>query len=125
MPSVLNVDTLVAANGTDPVTLTKQSASKQWSHINASFVVQGSFNTSSCVDEGGNAPNTWTINFTNSMSDNNYVICGVAETSGTSPRTLGAASIVTGSYFMSSIVSNSPTSGTGVVGSTSVNGDLA
>ena len=28
MPSVLNVDTLVAANGTDPVTLTKQSAAK-------------------------------------------------------------------------------------------------
>ena len=125
MTSVLNVDTIADKAGTGPVALTKQSASKQWSHINDSFVVQGSFNTSSCVDEGGNAPNTWTINFTNNMSDSNYVICGVAETSGTNPRTLGASSIVSGSYFMSSIVSNTPTNGTGTVGSTSVNGDLA
>jgi len=51
MPSVLNVDTLVAANGTDPVTLTKQSAAKAWDNTNsAGTTINDSFNISSLTD---------------------------------------------------------------------------
>ena len=53
MPSVLNVDTLVAANGTDPVTLTKQQAAKAWVQVNtSSFSTTASFNTASVTDVG-------------------------------------------------------------------------
>jgi|DEB0MinimDraft_6_1074348.scaffolds.fasta_scaffold08904_5 hypothetical protein len=54
MPSVLNVDTLVAANGTDPVTLTKQSAAKAWLFTTdkATYVPDNSLNISTVTDNG-------------------------------------------------------------------------
>jgi hypothetical protein len=71
MPSVLNVDTLVAANGTDPVTLTKQSAAKAWvkfTNVTTSSI-NASFNISSLDDDG---TGDFGINFTNSMSGAEY-----------------------------------------------------
>lgn len=52
MPSVLNVDTLVAANGTDPVTLTKQNAAKAFAQVTSIATVRGSLNISSGTDHG-------------------------------------------------------------------------
>ena len=71
MPSVLNVDTLVAANGTDPVTLTKQSAAKAWCTFQGTGTVsiKDSLNASSITD--ANTGN-YTITLANSLSDTNY-----------------------------------------------------
>ena len=71
MPSQLNVDTLVAANGTDPVTLTKQSAAKAWSLINqtSTQAIRDSFNVASISDDGVGATR---ISFTNAFSNSNY-----------------------------------------------------
>lgn len=71
MPSVLNVDTLVAANGTDPVTLTKQSAAKAWVNFNMSgtAAIVKSFNISGLVDGG---TGTATNSFVSSFSDADY-----------------------------------------------------
>lgn len=54
MPSVLNVDTLVAANGTDPVTLTKQSAAKAFFYFDGTGTpaILSSENGSSITDIG-------------------------------------------------------------------------
>jgi hypothetical protein len=72
MPSVLNVDTLVAANGTDPVTLTKQSAAKMWiDFAGDGSSINGSFNIASLTD---NAAGDYTPNFSSSMSNANYAI---------------------------------------------------
>ena len=125
MTSVLNVDEIAAKDGTSPVTLTKQSAAKSWNYINGSFSVLDSFNVSSCTDEGGSAPNTWTINMTNAMANATYMVAGNAETSGQSPRNIGISSPTSSSYFVSCIVSNAPANSTSVTGNTSVHGDLA
>jgi hypothetical protein len=51
--STLKADTLVAADGTSPVTLTKQSAAKMWAQFNGSTnVIGGSLNASSLTDHG-------------------------------------------------------------------------
>lgn len=52
--STVKVDTLVASDGTSPVTLTKQQAAKQfvWFDGNTTNVVENSFNTSSVTDVG-------------------------------------------------------------------------
>lgn len=65
MPSVLNVDTLVAANGTDPVTLTKQSAVKAYFQANLETpAVNESLNIASLTDvAGGRHDFTYTSNF--------------------------------------------------------------
>lgn len=93
MPSVLNVDTLVAANGTDPVTLTKQIASKAYVTKNqAGSAILESFGVSSISDD---ASGTHTINVTNSMSSSNYhVPCSVRETGA---RFVGQGSITSSS----------------------------
>jgi hypothetical protein len=71
MPSVLNVDTLVAANGTDPVTLTKQSAAKGFGNVDLGTTVlkSGSLNASSVSDDG---VGICTISFVSAMADANY-----------------------------------------------------
>ena len=72
MTSVLNVDTIAAKNGTDPVALTKQSAAKAWIFTTdrTSYVPTGSLNVSSMTDNGTGRPET---NFTNSFDDTNIV----------------------------------------------------
>ena len=74
MPSVLNVDTLVAANGTDPVTLTKQSAAKHFVNYDApNTTTDSSFNQSSLTDlSTGQFKSLFTNNFS-SASDKVHV----------------------------------------------------
>jgi len=66
--STLKADTIVAADGTSPVTLTKQSAAKQTIHYSGGTnAILSSLNTSSVTDNGtGN----FTINYTNNFSSN-------------------------------------------------------
>ena len=52
MASKLDVDEIAAKNGTDPVTLTKQSAAKAWGTADTSAALQDSFNVSSGTDHG-------------------------------------------------------------------------
>lgn len=69
--SELRANTISAANGTDPVTLTKQSAAKAWAHYDnsGSFETRDTFNTSSLTDT---ATGRCTMNFSSNMSDGNY-----------------------------------------------------
>ncbi len=68
--STLKADTLVAADGTSPVTLTKQSAAKGWMKYNqVGTVVDDSFNVSSVGDD---ATGDFSQNHTNNMSNTNY-----------------------------------------------------
>ena len=72
--STLKADTLVAADGTSPVTLTKQAPSKHFSRINMSAgSITKSFNLSSITDFGTGA---FDLSYTNSFSDANYSLSG-------------------------------------------------
>ena len=67
--STLKADTIVASDGTSPVTLTKQSACKVWSYFNMSGTASlfGSFNVSSLSDLG---TGTSKITATNALDSN-------------------------------------------------------
>ena len=71
--STLKADTIVAADGSSPVTLTKQSAAKSWCHIDGEGTPvisgSGSFNVSSLGDLGTGIVSA---NFTNSMADDDF-----------------------------------------------------
>jgi len=71
MPSQLNVDTLVAANGTDPVTLTKQAATKAFANMNGTGTIafRDSLNASSLTDHSAGI---YTTSWTNSFADTEY-----------------------------------------------------
>ena len=67
--SEIRANTISAANGTGPVTLTSQYAAKVWTHFDADATIDGSFNSSSITDT---ATGRFDVNFTNNMSDNSY-----------------------------------------------------
>ena len=69
--STLKADTIVAADGSSPVTLTKQSAAKvyvRWENV-GTVSTADSFNVSSITD---NASADDTINFSNSFSADDF-----------------------------------------------------
>ena len=65
--STLKADTIVAADGTSPVTLTKQSAAKAWAAFNSTGTpaFRDSFNASTLTDNG---TGDMTISYANSFS---------------------------------------------------------
>lgn len=72
MASKLDVDEIAAKNGTDPVTLTKQYAPKQWAKTNAAGTsIEDSNNTSSLTDNG---TGDQTITMSNAMSNALYAV---------------------------------------------------
>ena len=72
--STLKADTIVASDGTSPVTLTKQSAAKAWLYAQqrtATVEAKDSLNVSSWVDD---TTGRSTTNLTNSMLNTTYNI---------------------------------------------------
>ena len=71
--STIKADTIVAADGSSPVTLTKQSAAKHWVTIDGTGTVTSldSFNTSSVADT---AQARYTPAITNAFSNANYAV---------------------------------------------------
>jgi hypothetical protein len=67
-------------NGTDPVTLTKQMATKVWCNFNGqnTVTIRDSFNSTSVTDFG---TGTYEVNYTSNMANVNYSVTqGSADT---------------------------------------------
>ena len=118
--SEIRTDTISAANGTDPVTLTKQSAAKAWVNFNGSGTgaLRDSQGVSGLVDNG---TGDYTSNFTSSFSAVDYtgttssswdtVTSGVLNFS----RAVGSSGYSTTSLFrMQNVVVDSTTNRTGL-----------
>ena len=78
--SDIRATTISALNGTDPIALTKQMASKVWCNFNGQNTVsiRDSFNVSSVSDFG---TGTYEVNYTSNMADVNYCVTqGSADT---------------------------------------------
>ena len=74
--STLKADTIVASDGSSPVTLTKQFAAKMWADIDmtGTATLDESGNVASITDNG---TGDVTTSFTSSMSDANYACSGM------------------------------------------------
>ena len=87
--SDIRANTISAANGTGPVTLTKQMASKQWCRWNqtGTAAINDSFNTSSLTDLGTGRGQ---LAYSSNMSDGNYHLAtAVGELTGGGNRGIG------------------------------------
>ena len=80
--STLKADTIVATDGTSPVTLTKQIAPKGYVQFNgtSTLTVNNSFNIGSVTDS---ATGKYVNNFTNAFSDANFASSAQESTGGT------------------------------------------
>jgi|SaaInl33SG_5_DNA_1037386.scaffolds.fasta_scaffold04613_2 hypothetical protein len=82
--STLKADTIVASDGSSPVTLTKQSAAKIWTVFDCvAAVTDDSFGQSSLSDDG---VGLFTSSFTNNMGSASY-------TNGGSPASSSATTV--------------------------------
>ena len=95
--STLKADTIVASDGSSPVTLTKQEAAKAWVNFNGTGTIaaRDSLNTSSLTDI---SVANYTINFSDSFALADYGFSGASGT--------GASS---GSYFSPTPFNSAPT----------------
>ena len=75
--SEIRTDTISASNGTGPVTLTKQSASKMWCNQDNGTTINQSLNVSSLTDNG---TGDYTHNFTSNFANVHYAGSGVINT---------------------------------------------
>jgi hypothetical protein len=83
--STLKADTIVASDGSSPVTLTKQSAAKGWINFNGTGTIaaRDSFNNSSLTDSGtGRYKTTHTNSYANA-SYSFYMVGGNPSDDGT------------------------------------------
>jgi|DEB0MinimDraft_6_1074348.scaffolds.fasta_scaffold24772_4 hypothetical protein len=111
--STLKADTIVAADGSSPVTLTKQSAAKAWVLFRGDTnVIRNSFNFSSLTD---NDTGSYDANWTNSFDGaSNYVGAGSCIGSDeTSSGSLGNVFGTGGSGFTASTMPISTRNATG------------
>lgn len=117
--STLKADTIVAADGSSPVTLTKQSAAKAFVRFEDDVTVNSSLNVTSCSDNG---VGDYQANFLNAFSDADY------NTQGTSSHNAARIIIVTGSTTGNCDVDSLNTSATRADGDNqnlTIHGDLA
>lgn len=124
--STIKADTIVAADGSSPVTLTKQSAAKAWNNVNGTGTIasRDSFNISSISDTG---TGDITHSFTNSMdSTDNFVASGWARVSGSWGYFVGNNnSPMTASSFRHGTLGSGDTSYDALFATVSIDGDLA
>ena len=76
--STLKADTIVASDGSSPVTLTKQSAAKAWANLNGTGTISldNSFNVATATDVG---TGVYRFNFTNNMANTESSFVGTTE----------------------------------------------
>ncbi len=89
--STLKADTIVASDGTSPVTLTKQEAAKVFLYAQqrtATVESKNSFNVSSWSDD---ATGRSTTNITNAMSGTNYILQASSSYDATSGSGVGGS----------------------------------
>ena len=108
--SNIRAGTISGVNGTDPVTLTKQSAAKAWVNFNGTgtIAIRDSLNVSSLTDNG---TGVYSVSLTNSFSAVNYATglgcdnqAGVTSfaSMATDDRAVGSISLLT-TQFLSNI----------------------
>ena len=74
--STIKVDTLVAADGSSAVTLTKQTAAKTYANWTGSSTIADSYNLASITDNG---TGYYSLNYTNNFSTANYACSGLSQ----------------------------------------------
>ena len=125
--STIKADTIVASDGTSPVTLTKQHASKAWSHLNFSGAsVHDSFNQSSITDI---ATGKFSVDTTSALGNSDYSVvtsaCNLANSTSNSNRASQGTAVSSSQYYMCATIISSHTSTDAESVSGAIHGDLA
>ena len=125
MASELRVNTLKDASGNNSVATSTvaQGSAKAWADVSSVTAVGDSLNISSLTDDGGNAPNDYTIAYTNNMSSANFSVTATVDALAARLATVDNKSA--SGFSINVYISNSPSGGTSNTADFTVHGDLA
>ena len=125
MASELRVNTLKDASGNNSVGMSTvaNGSAKAWADVSSVTAVGDSLNISSLTDDGGNAPNDYTIAYTNNMSSANFSVTATVDALAARLATVDNKSA--SGFSINVYISNSPSGGTSNTADFTVHGDLA
>ena len=98
-------------------------SAKAWADVSTVTSVGDSLNVASLTDDGGSAPNDYTIAYTSNMGSANFSVTATVDA--LAPRIVVADNKSASGFSLNVYVSNSPTTATGNTADFTVHGDLA
>ena len=98
-------------------------SAKSWAQVSSVTLVGDSLNVASLTDDGGSAPNDYTIAYTSNMGSANFSVTATVDA--LAPRIAVADNKSASGFSLNIYVSNSPTTATGNTADFAVHGDLA
>lgn len=98
-------------------------SAKAWADVSTVTSVGDSLNVSSLTDDGGSAPNDYTIAYTSNMGSANFSVTATVDTLAARIATVDNKSA--SGFSLNIYVSNSPATTTGNTADFAVHGDLA
>jgi len=133
MASILKVDELRGIASAGDITVTseggaatmqlQQGLAKAWADVSSPTAINDSLNVASITDDGGSAPNDYTLAYTSNMGSANFSVTATAE--GTATRIATADNKSASGFSLNVYVSNNPGTATGTTADFTVHGDLA
>ena len=131
--SEIKVDTLTGKTSAGDITVTseggaatmqlQQGLAKAWADVSSPTAINDSLNVASITDDGGSAPNDYTLAYTSNMGSANFSVTATAE--GTATRIATADNKSASGFSLNVYVSNNPGTATGTTADFTVHGDLA
>ena len=122
--STLSVSNITDGTDTVETGYVVNGSAKAWLNVNGNASAQDSLNISSTTDIATpGAPCKWSASLTTAMANTLYCAQGTPQS--TASRTFGITNTSSSVYTCHVFISNTPTSSTGVVGSTTIHGELA
>ena len=98
-------------------------SAKAWADVSTVTSVGDSLNVASLTDDGGSAPNDYTIAYTSNMGSANFSVTATVDALAARIATVDNKSA--SGFSLNIYVSNSPTTATGNTADFAVHGDLA
>jgi len=100
-----------------------EGSAKAWAAVLTVTSVGDSLNVASLTDDGGSAPNDYTIAYTSNMNSANFSVTATVDA--LAPRIAAVDNKSASGFSLNIYVSNSPTTATGNNADFTVHGDLA
>ena len=125
MASELRVTTIANNAGTESVNTTYvvNGSAKSWADVSSVTSVGDSLNVASLTDDGGSAPNDYTIAYTSNMGSANFSVTATVDA--LASRVAVADNKSASGFSLNVYVSNSVGTATGNTADFTVHGDLA
>lgn len=126
MTGKITVGTIQDTDGnTVASTYVTNGSAKAWADVSTVTSIGNSLNVASLTDDGGSAPNDYTIAYTSNMGSAKFSVTATVDALSGAPRVASVGNKSTSGFSLNIYVSDSPSTVTNNTADFAVHGDLA